>query len=687
MSEITAGPTHRRRGLATALTGLALAVVLTASLLGAKPVAATEAEECLPGAVGCFPRMAFGASTTGLPRSTAGLYALESALGRDPDIVLTFTSFRFAFDNDSLRALALSGAMPMITWEPFDALVPEENRYPLRDIADGAHDTYLRAQAARIRAIGERVAIRFGHEMNGDWYPWGAGVNGNAPADYVDAYRHVHDLFHAEGVRNVTWVWSPSALDTLDAPDLADYYPGDEYVDWAGLSAYFDQPTDTWANTVQPTVDQLDRVAPTAPIYLTETAVLPGPTRPAMISDLLGNLLRTPRAIGFTWFNIPSREDWRIDSDPAALDAVRDALDSGWYWHTGSLPAPLNQTPPTVQGSPRVGETLLAGSGAWRGAEAVSGRWLLCTDADVSSCVPAGEGASLVLAAETRGRTLRYEVTATADGRATTAVSEPTGPVQIVPDRPAPPVVEARNAAARVAFPVAPVGATHWRLTLDGKPYQLVPVGTASYWLTGLTNGTTYALSLTAVASSSAETLESEPTSGTFVPMTQQYNPYLSVTGTAASFTLPKAPVGAQSWVLTVDGTALPVPLTTKATTVTVPTGRPVTWSLAAAAGTWDDGPGSLSVPSTGSLTALDTPAAPVVTPGAGSITLTFPTPPTSATRWRVSVGATTYPDLPVGTPSFTATGLYPGYPSTWTLRAVNDTARSLPVTGKAAAR
>jgi beta-mannanase len=51
--------------------------------------------------------------------------------------------------------------------------------------------------------------LRFAHEMNGNWYPWSEGVNGNAAGQYVPAYRRVVTLFRSVGVTNVTWVWSP----------------------------------------------------------------------------------------------------------------------------------------------------------------------------------------------------------------------------------------------------------------------------------------------------------------------------------------------------------------------------------------------------------------------------------------------------------------------------------------------
>ncbi len=675
-----------RRPVVRLSAAAAVAAVIGAALV-ASPGAAADTG-CTVRAVGCPSRLAVGLATAGLPRTTGALESLEGDLGRTADVALTFTSFRFAFDAPLLRALALEGRIPMVTWEPWDPTVPDQDRYPLREIAAGTSDAYLRAQAARIREIGRPVALRFAHEMNAGWYPWGVGVHGNTPEEYVAAYRHVHDLFAAEGVRNVRWVWSPAVHGSADGPALATLYPGDEYVDWVGLSVYFDDEADTWETSVAPTVRQLDLLAPTKPLYLAETAVLPGPTRVAMIHDLLGHLLRTPRAIGFTWFDIDSREDWRIDDDPAALDALREEISSPWYTAGLPGPPPLAQTVPTLSGGATVGGVLQAAPGTWLGATEVTGRWLRCSDELLTSCTPSGAvGTSLTLSASTAGAVVRYEVLAVGPGGTTTLASAPSPRVVGAPARPAAPQVEAHPQALRVVFPAPPAGATHWQLRLAGATLQLVPVGTVDYWVTGLVSGAPTALSLTAVTVGPGQSVESAPTSGTVAAMTRPYAPFVSVTGQTVSLTLPRAPTGASGWVLTADGVEHRLAVATTSTTLGLSTGSPHTWALVAVTGSWDGrADGATSPASVGSATPLATPAAPLVTPGPARITLTLPPAPAGTTAWRVTIGPTTYPDLAVGTTSFTATGVYPGRPATWTLRAVNQTARSLAVVGTATA-
>ena len=54
--------------------------------------------------------------------------------------------------------------------------------------------------------------------------------------DYVKAFRYVSNYFKSRNP-NVAMVWSPNQVSNWDL-DLDDYYPGDSYVDWVGLSSY-----------------------------------------------------------------------------------------------------------------------------------------------------------------------------------------------------------------------------------------------------------------------------------------------------------------------------------------------------------------------------------------------------------------------------------------------------------------
>lgn len=71
------------------------------------------------------------------------------------------------------------------------------------------------------------------HEMNGDWFWWGAH-----PFEFRQLWRMMYDrltCFH--GLDNLIWVWSVYAQQS-DAEVYAPYYPGEGYVDVLGQDAY-----------------------------------------------------------------------------------------------------------------------------------------------------------------------------------------------------------------------------------------------------------------------------------------------------------------------------------------------------------------------------------------------------------------------------------------------------------------
>ncbi|MBB3116058.1 glycoside hydrolase family 26 protein [Corynebacterium bovis] len=132
-------------------------------------------------------------------------------------------------------------------------------------------------------ADDRKVYIRPGHEMNGDWYRWSA-TSRQSPADYVDAYRHIHGRFDAAGLtsRNaVQYIWSPMACGNQglcsSGGNPADYYPGGDVVDWVGVDAY------NWGNTrsrstwespetiLRRSLDQVADIAPGKPLSIPET--------------------------------------------------------------------------------------------------------------------------------------------------------------------------------------------------------------------------------------------------------------------------------------------------------------------------------------------------------------------------------------------------------------------------------
>ncbi|MGJ1427356.1 glycoside hydrolase family 26 protein [Clavibacter sepedonicus] len=168
--------------------------------------------------------------------------------------------------------------------------------------------------------------------MNGDWYPWADGVNGNAPGSYAAAWKHVHDVVVAQGATNVRWVWTPNVPYT-GSTALAGLYPGAAYVDIVGLDGYnwgtgvagyaWVSPADLFG----PGLERLRAIAPGKPIIIAETASSEvGGSKAAWDTDLVAFLQAQPDVAAFVWFDMDKEADWRIGSSASSATAIRDAL-------------------------------------------------------------------------------------------------------------------------------------------------------------------------------------------------------------------------------------------------------------------------------------------------------------------------------------------------------------------------
>lgn len=237
-----------------------------------------------------------------------------------------------AFPTVDMQAIDAAGALPEITWEPWAPGSAWQGKYALDNINNGSFDSYIDSFARGAAAYAKPMKLRFAHEMNGGWYPWGASVNGNTPAKYVAAYRHVHDRFVAVGARNVSWVWSMNVVDGMPTP-LDQVYPGDAYVDEIGVDGYnggTDAPSfGGWRNPQQifaGTLAQVARIAPTKAVHIAETgSAVGGGDKAAWVTDLFA-YLKTTQVKGVDWFEFTGFPDWRLTSSVAVSSSARSAL-------------------------------------------------------------------------------------------------------------------------------------------------------------------------------------------------------------------------------------------------------------------------------------------------------------------------------------------------------------------------
>jgi len=284
----------------------------------------------------------------------------ERETGKSNAIVMWFQPWegdnRSQIDTGAIVAIMRRGKVPMITWEPWDpgsnartVLAPsEQTEYRLSSINAGVYDPYITKWARSLRDLGGPIMLRPMHEMNGNWYPWAGTENGNTPAEFVTAWRHVHDIFRQEGAANVTWVWSVNgeSIPRSTENSAAAYYPGDGYVDWTGISGF-----NRGASRADPGWRTFDDVyaAPITylrglgkPICIAEMATLGKPTdREGWITDAYRRIQESPEVKAVLYFDSEERtdepQDWRVETSREALAAYSQAIAPG-YFETGPPP-------------------------------------------------------------------------------------------------------------------------------------------------------------------------------------------------------------------------------------------------------------------------------------------------------------------------------------------------------------
>ncbi|MDR7273470.1 glycoside hydrolase family 26 protein [Catenuloplanes atrovinosus] len=266
-----------------------------------------------------IPGVRFGLSAPQVPYSATELERISEAAGSRPTMLQFFVKWTETLRPESIELAYLENALPVVSWEPWAGSGAGEDQpeYALARIASGAHDDYIRAFATTVRDSGLPVALRFAHEMNGTWYPWSERHSGNAAGDYVKAWRHVHDTFREVGADNVIWVWSPNILRPVPNVSLAALYPGDEYVDWAGLVGYAVREK-TAREVFEPTITAIRKITD-KPFLITETGAVASDRKVGWITDFFTWLPTQEGLVGFVWFEFSDdeggTEDWRFSAD------------------------------------------------------------------------------------------------------------------------------------------------------------------------------------------------------------------------------------------------------------------------------------------------------------------------------------------------------------------------------------
>jgi hypothetical protein len=228
--------------------------------------------------------------------------------------------------------------------EPVIEILPTSPGQPvltLEQIASGSADAWLGALAAQITALGRPVVLSFAPEADGSWYAWS-----HDPVGFRAAWQHVHQVI---GTSWVTWMWQMSATPTFSSATMAAWWPGSGEVDWVGLDGYLYAPGDSFALRFTAALAAVEGLWG-GPIIIAETSVAPAldtttpPPPPAPGSQAAGvndlfNGVAAYHLLGLIYFDLnvcppagcgPYKQDFRIEANPAAVTAYRQAVNGSW---------------------------------------------------------------------------------------------------------------------------------------------------------------------------------------------------------------------------------------------------------------------------------------------------------------------------------------------------------------------
>jgi hypothetical protein len=259
-----------------------------------------------------------------------------------------------------LTRVRKAGAVSLIKFSVQDYAFAKTGRIAsTRDIARGVYDAYFEEAADAVRDFKDPVFISINHEMNGTWYPFSEAYPGSnvTAQDYIAAWRRIVDVFRRKGANNAAFVWAPNVPDVGPVP-YTSYYPGDDYVDWVGVSFYSGNPLSN--------LQQIYRTyAAKKPIFITEWATgedknqyyagFPGDAQ--WIEQFFTSLEKNyPRVKAISWFQWDKRQqgesNYQLQRVPEQAQSYNAQIQDPRYVDAaeGILlgPRPSVETPPLM---------------------------------------------------------------------------------------------------------------------------------------------------------------------------------------------------------------------------------------------------------------------------------------------------------------------------------------------------
>lgn len=260
------------------------------------------------------------------------------------------------------------GQLTLMSWGLRNLQGPNKVGVPLlkADLVAGKYDKFFHESAVTVRKWAHPWVVAINPEFN-----WDGNISYMPGADFVECWKHIVDIFRAEGATNVTWAWIANQLSkagrnlATGEDRVAAYYPGDDYVDLVGADVYnrgnAETPTGTWlsleqiltgagTNWLGDTYGTITRIAPSKPFVIGEYGSHTGPgDKAAWLRDGLATLgQKFPKVMIASYYQITDGKlDWALKQEDGTAQAYEDAIEEGPYVQGGQFVMPPDLQPIT----------------------------------------------------------------------------------------------------------------------------------------------------------------------------------------------------------------------------------------------------------------------------------------------------------------------------------------------------
>ena len=285
-------------------------------------------------------RVQFGAFVDGMQADPSALEEFENLIGRDTDIASYYYGYGDIFPGPTEVEFSADGTREvLVSWDMGATRFTEWS--------SGSHDAYLDQIAAAARTYPHLLYVRPWPEMNGDWQEFQPTPSGDRPyggtyQEFKVAWRYVVTYLRQHGADNLRWVFNPTADTYAETTPVARIWPGSAYVDVLGLDGFNwgDSPNGlrwrTFEDIFAKQYANLVRLSPGLPVWICETASKEPAADDGAPADLrrskavwITRMLASramPKVAAVIWFHEDKERDWRVNSSPGSLAALRAAL-------------------------------------------------------------------------------------------------------------------------------------------------------------------------------------------------------------------------------------------------------------------------------------------------------------------------------------------------------------------------